>query len=321
MNQQPRDEPVGEPVARPVEPDLGLGGRLPCAVCGYDLQSISILGVCPECGTAVRATILAVVDPLAAELKPIRHAALTAAGLIVWSGAALAAALVAWRVAFEQIAPIWANASPAMAPAHGWVWAIIVLVAISGLGAAVFAWPQGLLGRAGEVWGLIGVGLYAVIGVLIWRLDVAASHAPLAGEAVSAFWMPRPDRTAWRIALGLAIIASLVCLRPTARALVSRSLVLRTGRVDRQTILAMIAAMGLLMVGDLAGLASERSALRNEVLSGGAIVLMLAGGLLFTLGLVGALVDCARIARALIAPSPGLSQVLHGKPERGGGSS
>src|SRR5436190_23878239 len=68
-----------------------LRGDLPCVACGYNLKGLSIRSVCPECGTPVRATILSVVDPHAAELTPIRLPALVALGLLFCAAGALGA--------------------------------------------------------------------------------------------------------------------------------------------------------------------------------------------------------------------------------------
>src|SRR5690606_19927036 len=60
---------------------LSLSGAMPCISCGYNLQGLSVVGVCPECGAAVRATILATIDPQAEELTPLLTPRLTSLGL------------------------------------------------------------------------------------------------------------------------------------------------------------------------------------------------------------------------------------------------
>lgn len=75
---------------------LRLSGALPCLVCKYDLQGLSVRGVCPECGAAVRATILYAVDPHADAFQPLPNPRLNALGLLLWPGGALAAALLSW---------------------------------------------------------------------------------------------------------------------------------------------------------------------------------------------------------------------------------
>ena len=60
-----------------------LTGDLPCVRCGYNLRGLSIREHCPECDAPVRATILALVDPRASELKPLRRPRLTGWGLVL----------------------------------------------------------------------------------------------------------------------------------------------------------------------------------------------------------------------------------------------
>src|SRR5581483_4291904 len=88
----------GPSAAPPVPVVLGreLGGDLHCVVCSYNLRGLSIRAICPECGTAVRATILSVVDPHASILRPITFPRLTAAGVILWAAGAVAVAMMAW---------------------------------------------------------------------------------------------------------------------------------------------------------------------------------------------------------------------------------
>lgn len=310
-----RDSEPGAPDA-----DLGLGGRLPCAVCKYNLQGISILGVCPECGTAVRATILAVVDPLASELRPARAPRLTSLGLVVWSGAGLLAALTGWRVALQRLMGIWTEQPSTQPPWQGWGWVMAALLAASGVGALLYVVPssrseEGRQGRWMLAAGLAGVALYGPLAWLSMRLHDASIRADLGfsgGAELSELWSPSPERTVLRASLCGVLIVILALLRPTARALVKRSLVMRTGRVDRQTMLAMMAALGLVMVGDLIGLLGASRVAGADAFFLLAVVAMLAGGLLMTLGLAGAVVDSLRIARAVLAPSPGLRQVFEG---------
>jgi len=78
--------------------DRELGGELPCSVCHYELRGLSIRGVCPECGTAVRATILFRVDPMADEFRPLTSPWFTAQSLVLWSIGGLVAAVGFWLV-------------------------------------------------------------------------------------------------------------------------------------------------------------------------------------------------------------------------------
>jgi hypothetical protein len=116
-------------------------------------------------------------------------------------------------------------------------------------------------------------------------------------------------RLAITATLNIALI--LLLLRPIMRLLVARSLLLRSGRVDRQTMLAMAGAAGVMALGEfLTRLSIDvPGALRG---SGGVTgtVLIAFGAALLTLGLCGAVVDSARIARAIMSPRRTLRQVV-----------
>src|SRR5262245_48877512 len=73
-----------------------LTGDLPCVRCRYNLRGLSVRAPCPECGTPVRATLLAVVDPFAGELQPVSRPRLIVAGLIAWSLGGFGSALCVW---------------------------------------------------------------------------------------------------------------------------------------------------------------------------------------------------------------------------------
>jgi hypothetical protein len=90
------DDGIDETVLGDQDLALELTGGMPCVRCGYDLRGLSVRSVCPECGTPIRATILARVDPRARELQPVHTPRLTAGLLVVWSVSALAAAVFAW---------------------------------------------------------------------------------------------------------------------------------------------------------------------------------------------------------------------------------
>ena len=75
---------------------LELTGGMPCVRCRYDLRGLTVRGMCPECGTAIRATILARVDPLAKELQAVHTPRLTAGLLVLWASGALGAAVCSW---------------------------------------------------------------------------------------------------------------------------------------------------------------------------------------------------------------------------------
>ncbi len=280
-----------------------LTGRLPCVNCRYDLQSLSILDRCPECGTPVQVTILAVVDPMADELQAIRRPQLVAVGLVVWPLAALLAVSLTWAVGIGQALATYRPLTGwPMAPGQlaGWV---AGLVCVSGLAATVLIAPHKGLPRKTRLLTALAVSAHAPLAWLTFRLDALSAMGSRNGEP--AWWTPWPARTAVRAAaLGL-IVFILLGLRPHARVLVHRCLAMRAGRVDRQTMLAMVAAVCLLMAGDGIGAIAYGGRPHLEILATAAVVLSLVGAILLTIGLAGSLVDGVRIASAVLRPARG----------------
>lgn len=270
----------------PIQLGRELGGDLPCVVCGYNLRGLSIRSVCPECGAGVRATILSVVDPQANVLRPIRFPRLVAGGLLLWSIASLMTALVCWAPHVgEVVSRIGAGVRlPELSSA------VVALVVMAAIGAAAIVRPHSGI----PPWFTVG----SVLGVLL--------HAPLAWSLVRlqrAGW--EPTQAGMRLVLiAMACVAGIfLCMRPTVRLLVARSLLLRSGKVDRQTLYGMAAAALVLALGHAVLWASIELFVGGQVVMRVlGLVLTLTGAALLTLGLVGSVIDCARIAHAIIRP-------------------
>jgi hypothetical protein len=294
---------------RPGPLERQLGGDLPCVVCRYNLRGLSIRSVCPECGTAVRATILALVDPHASELEPIASPRVTALGLVAWIGGALAAMALAWLPAHE-----------------GWyaLWHVAVLggVIVSGVGALALVRPHAGTPRAGAAMASIAVAAYAPLSWLVWQ---ATSWEHTAGRSavVPFVAQPMPDvPTAARVMACVLVAGVAILLRPNARLLVARSLALRTGRVDRQTILAIVAAAGIAALGEtLVGITRGAQGRSADTAGLAGEILLVAGWALVTLGLLGSLIDAVRIARSIVMPPPSLGEVIEKGSLGGAGAS
>jgi len=311
--------PIGEPnnTGPPVDGDAEVAAfltrELSCVACGYDIRGMSVLGRCPECGLRVATSILAVVDPRAPQFAPIARPRVLAAGVLAWSVGALVAALAAWGIRASQ-APELAGGAPWLGPDALRLLAGVGVAGVtaSGLGAITLIRPPGQQGRWGVRLALVGVLLYLPLAGVYWVL-----HGQIDAGTTSPYFARPADggRTLVRaIELGLIICVAL-CLRRNARALAARSAVLRSGRVDRQTLLAVAAAALLGIAGDAMRLAAnDTPGVAGVTLGIGGVALIVLGAGLLTLGLVGVTIDCVRIASALMRSGRRLGRYVDVSP-------
>ncbi len=289
-----------------------LGGDLPCVVCGYNLRGLSIRSMCPECGTNLRATILALVDPQASELRPIRFPRLVAAGVLMWAFGAVAIAMMAWLPqaadALRQLGVMVSRPSAGLG--------VMLGLGTSFIGSIVLIRPHAGIERWHSLMALLATLAYVPLAWLLWRYHVAVDQ--LGGQRYITGWSPTSE-TAYTLAGACFLIAGIILLqRPNARLLVARSMVMRTGRVDRQTLFAMAIAALVMGLGSLLGrvdVGVQASTMRDVSHSIG-VVLIAFGGLMLTIGALGSLLDCARIAGAILIPKVSVRQVIReGRPQ------
>lgn len=302
MNNEGSEHPgqLSDQLMRPDSIARELTGDLLCAKCGYNLKGLSVRSVCPECGLAIPATLLAKVDPHAAELKPIVWRVPIAIGLVVWAAAGLLASCILWLLRTEDLATLFGVSSPIPETVSRRLGELAVaLVGISGLGAIAFIRPHaGIPGR--QI-------LFAAVAVVAYVPMVLALH-----RLVSVFNIAIPTpyfgsspvsvtRVLLRLAIGACLIVVALGVRPNARLLVARSMLLRSGKVDRQTLYGFAGAVGVAMLGDLIHLASTMgigSLGSIARLTGTALIGV--GSLLTTFGLLGLFIDGVRILPAII---------------------
>lgn len=287
-----------------------LTGDLPCLRCGYNLRGLSIRELCPECRAPVRATILALVDPRAGELKTLSRPRLTAWGLIVWSMGALIAALAAWVIRLSELTDSWLDVawSPLWTP-----WLVVLMTTISGLGSIVLIRPHKGVRGFEIVRAAGGVAFYILLVWLIWHLYFRID----AGKALPVFGPGGQSDTRVLVHLGIAVTMALIImgLRPTARGLAMRSVVVRTGKVDRQSLLALLGAVGIAASGDVLRLAvPEMRGPVAQALRSSEVVLVAVGSVLITIGLFGVMLDCIRLRPILASRGVGITDILDDTP-------
>ncbi len=279
-----------------------LTGSLRCASCRYELRGLSVKGECPECGLPIQATLLSIVDPMAEELQPVRRPWLVASGLVAWSAGALLGALAGWFV--------WMSGASALVydvqTAPGLQRRISLLGAaalvVSGLGAATVVRPYAATPRRRVASALCGVAIYPLV---VWLYaDLCAEAGSRAKQSLLSAWTFDPDPAPWRaerLLFWLSIAAGGWLLRGNLRMLAARSLVLRSRRVDRQTIAAGVAALLTAALGDAIGLAAGmvRGGLAGSLVLMGEVLVLL-GAVLMTLGMIGVAVDTFRLLPAVI---------------------
>ncbi len=282
-----------------------LTGDLRCARCRYNLRGLSVRGVCPECGTPVAATLLTVIDPQATELQPVRRPYLISAGMVVWAVGALGAATLAWVVrlaeAFSALGPV------AWVP--GW---ISICLAVCGVGGLALVRPHGRIPRSSR-WAAMAacVGCWALAWTtwkILGEIDGPGARPYLSGTEWSSRW-------AWKLVETALIGAVVLGFRPVFHVLQARSHLMRSGRMERQTLRALLASTVVIMCGDLVQAAiRELQPSWAEIATNGAICVTGVGSLLLTAGLFGVGMDVRRLLPVIIEPPLSLNDVLGSAP-------
>lgn len=290
-----------------------LTGDLPCAKCRYNLRGMSILSKCPECGTPVRGTILATVDPHAREFLPIYAPVLTAAGMIAWAVCCLAAGLSVLVLRLTELLVSMGGPQFLLSPR----WAIVpsALIGVASLGALAFVRPHARISPIHSLAALLGVVAHLPMAYLLFQMHSVVDQ--IAGEPYTNP-DPRwgPVRSMYRLGIAACMAVIILGIRPNGRLLVSRSLLMRTGRVDRQTLLVILAAVGLASLGDVLrlggpGLTAGTGALVYTL--GGVVIAV--GSLLILLGLIGVLIDVIRLRFSILAQPLHIDEVAPKGPQ------
>lgn len=282
-----------------------LTGDLYCINCRYNLKGLSITEPCPECGVPVKATVLAVVDPLAEELAPISTPRLTALGLLLWPAGALIAACAVWTLRAVELTPLgtWVRL-PGM-----WIPLACAGLTVSGVALIPLVRPHRAISVFSSIRVTFAVLLYIPLVWGFWRLHAHLDAInPLPYASLND---PDTQRHAYRLAITLLAALILTLTRHTARTLAARSVVVREGRVDRQPILALIGAFLLTACGDAFHLLSVVTPwISEDITQPVSVILIALGSVLVTLGLFGLTRDGLRVFPVIASQPLGLSHIL-----------
>jgi hypothetical protein len=161
--------------------------------------------------------------------------------------------------------------------------------------------------RAGLVMAWVGCALYLPLVFALVLFARAAAVAPDAG----AWWIAaRGDVFGLAsVVVDILMMAILVLLRPNARMLAARCLLMREGMVDRQTMRAVAFVLSLPALGHLLGIlgASLGSAELLSMIGG---IFCSIGYVFFLIGLTGIAMDCLRMRRVVGSAPLSLSELL-----------
>jgi len=300
---QSENTDAGEHADAPAVP-LGLTGDLPCVGCGYNLRGLSVKGDCPECGLRVGATVLAIVDPYASELEPLRAPARTGRLLVLWVSGALLAAVAMWTTHAAELLSEGASRFKEVADALRPLGPAGMVISMFGAGA--FVRPCREMPARSTALAVVGVLLY--IPLIFVHIRIHWGFDAVQGLAYFRESGPPFDRTVLRLLWAALLTASLLCLRPTARSFARRSKLFRSGQVDRQTMLVTVAVIGIGAVGDVMQLlATVVEGVAADVFRLGGVMLVGTGSALLTIALVNIATDIRRlwpvVARHPISPA------------------
>lgn len=239
----------------------------------------------------VHETIAAVVDPLAERMPRLSAPRLTATMLVVWTGSALLACGMVWAIRLGEISAAFSNDyfNPELLPE-----AAMGFVLLSGIASVVLVRPHAGLGAWRVLMATAGVLAYAPLAALLWYLLKTIDP-----NSISPYLDPSDtsqQRLLVRVLISVNLVGLLLMLRSNARTLAARSLAIRSGRRNRQTMLGLIAAVAVATLGDVARLVGNAAdGLTSDVLHGAGILLVALGSTLILLGLASALVDTIRL--------------------------
>lgn len=296
-----------------------LSRELPCVRCGYDLVGLSVRDRCPECGIPVRATLLAVVDPLAGELAPIYSPRLLFASLALWSVCTLVAALCIWLMRAIEFA------DPGLGlPAFSrWLGPAAALsIGCAGIALVPAARPHPRLEPGTTLGVVIAIAGYLGLASLWWMLF--NQHDRQGATLYASSTADDSWRALIRLGCGACAAVAVLGMSKVWKAMQSRSVLMRSGRLDRQSTPSMLAAIVIAALGDVMWLLlkpEQDTSVEGSLVRIISIALIGVGSMLTTVGIVAIVIDVIKLRPVILAapltfddmtrPLPSMTSSVH----------
>jgi hypothetical protein len=225
---------------------------------------------------------------------------------MLWAGGALAAGLLTWSL---RLADLFATLLDRGFPMQALSLLAVACIVLSGLGAVVLVRPHPRTPRAGTIGAVLGVAATFALAPVYARLHL--EFDPTHSRPYFHMAGPLQERSVLRLVEAGLLLVIVFGLRPNARLLAARALLLRLGRVDRQAMLGIGAAVILGAAGDALNLLTWQLPPGIADKAGSAAMfLIVVGAMLFTLGLIGVFIDARRIGAVVLNPHPGPAEVV-----------
>lgn len=275
---------------------------LPCIACGYDLQSLSADGNCPECSKPIRLTIFEVVDPVSKRLGVIPNPSSVGnaiAGAVLFFLSSMLLAVFAMYARSPVILPV--PEAIRRIDITMFVWG----AAFAGLVALLSFIPLIRLRHQDELQSCRrGIELTAV-GLLAWAITMALIAVKLQGYSsqMQSFPIGVLYDTCIPLVASVFIFSGFRRLVPR---LGQRSLAFRQAQSSRQRMNVLLATLVVFVVGRVI----------IEVVSFGSVfrvlglILTVMSVLLIVVGLFTLLRNVLWIRKSLVSPPPALNELL-----------
>ena len=301
-----------------------------CVGCGYDLQGLEAMGVCPECGMSIRRSIRETIDPTVHSLPEIKSPATVAKGLrlFAWGMSVSVLGLIAggvlqhqpleWNDVFPFQPDTWPRSVRNMIAVGNVLFLVGILAACTTIVGLVWMRPLAVSQRTTRsarmlVRLFIGCGLWTIGLLLLFDRLPGTSFEVLASKALNTRTKEVVlDTIMYRFLLELLPLVGgcivLLGIRSFFGELGRRSREFRTATSKRQKVIDVLVAMGIWVVGALLQLigAIER---QSALVTLGTVVRFISG-LLVVIGIVYLMMNLLWIARALASPPPRLTSLL-----------